>query len=314
MTQFFVTALLTPMIAHALVSAPPAASLDPSHPGSKIYEDSFQIQSFNCLSRTIDVWLPVRADGRTETSPVVVYGHGQALDKDAYQATFEHLAKKGVAVVFPAYDNGFFDQDWQRMGADYVHLSDCALSKFPQLAPDQVVYSGHSKGAYVASIAAGLARSLKASGLPKSVVLFEAAGFDASSLNQLDPGVYLTVVFAEADKTVSRGLSEDLFSKTPSLNKQFILVKSYSQTSPQLIADHMWPLTEKTFFGGATENALHYFGEWKWLAAAAMDLRDGGHFNNPYLYGDKAADKGIAGFGDEIRRVQSSLIDEPELK
>lgn len=56
-------------------------------------------------------------------------------------------------------------------------------------------------------------------------------------------------------------------------------------------------------FGGGDETALHYFGEWKWLVAAAQDLNDGGTFTKPYLYGDLAGDKGVNGLTDDVMRA-----------
>ena len=72
-------------------------------------------------------------------------------------------------------------------------------------------------------------------------------------------------------------------------------------SSDLLPADHMWPLTEKSFFGGGPESALHYYGSWKWLVAAALDLGEGNRYTHPFLYGEPAVDKGIPGETDERR-------------
>jgi hypothetical protein len=110
------------------------------------------------------------------------------------------------------------------------------------------------------------------------------------------------VTFADADRTVDRSISEEIFNSVKSQTKRFIFVKSYrSETSQSLIADHFFPLTKSTFAGGAPEGALHYYGAWKWLVAAARDLHAGATFSDSYLYGADAADKGIPGFFDDVR-------------
>lgn len=279
------------------VMAAPAAPTDQSHPGSKIYDYTFQKETIRCSGREVTMYTP---NGKSpgETFPAVVFGHGQALNVEHYAGTFEHLAKKGVAAIHPMYDNGFFDQDWTRMGRDFVTQADCALNHAgSKIARDQIVFSGHSKGSYVASIAAGLAEIEGLKVKPGAVVLLETAGFDSASASRIAPSTALTVVFSDQDTVVERNLSEQVFAAAPSLRKQFILMKSY----PDLKADHYWPQTKGTFFGGGPESALHYYGSWKWLTAAAMDLKAGNKGTNPYLYGDQAGDKGT-GTRDDIRR------------
>ncbi len=300
MKQIFtlVASLLAASAAQAL--PPPSAPTDPLHPGSKTYSFGVSTQNLTCQGRAVNVVLPTGpSDGRGFA--VVVYGHGQALGLSAYKGTFEHLAKKGVAVVFPAFDNGFFDQDWNRMGRDFVSQADCALAQFRELDSTRVVYSGHSKGAYVASIAAGLATGMGARSVPKAIVLFEPAGYDASTLNKIPADSALTVVFSDRDTIVSRDISDKIYAGAASKRRQLILVKSYN-TTPALVADHMWPLTEKGAFGGGPESSLHYFGSWKWLVAAAQDLTNGSRYEDPFLYGLPALDKGIPELNDEVLR------------
>ena len=277
----------------------PQAPTDPQHPGSKVYAYTTKVQSLSCSGRSVSVYLPT-GKSQNEKFPVVVYGHGQALTVANYEGTFQHLAKKGVAVIYPNYDKGFFDQDWKRMGADYVQQAACALKKYSQLDRNQVLYSGHSKGAYVASVAAGSVAPGEV-GAPRAVVLFQTAGADEETITKMDPRATLTVIYSDADTIVERGFSDRLFSKAPSVRKQMILVKSYSTTTPALKADHFWPVTKGSVFGGGSESALHYYGSWKWLVGAALDLRDGGNAANPYAYGLFATEKGD-GLTDEIQR------------
>ena len=280
----------------------PGPPVSAANPGSKVYSYSVQGAEISCSGRKVNLFVPTGGSG-SEVFPVLVYGHGQALSLENYQATLEHLAKKGIVVIFPAYDTGFFDTNWIRMGTDYVNLAACAMASLgKQVTVDQVVFAGHSKGGYVAGVAAGVAFKNKMSIKPKAVILLEPAGADLDSLRFLDPAVSMTVVFSDHDTIVKESIAQSIYSSAPSTIKQFIGLKSYDQTTPTLTADHFWPLTKSSAFGGGSENALHYYGEWKWLTAAALDVAAGAKFNNPYLYGEEALDKGILNFKDSVQR------------
>ena len=282
----------------------PDAPADANHPGSKAYAYKIQTKKLQCSNREVWVFLPL-AENSNQSFPAVVYGHGQALGLKHYKATFEHLAQKGVAAIFPTYDTGFFDQDWKRMAMDYISLTNCAISQSGGVInSDQIVFSGHSKGAYVASLAAGTAYQKKLTIRPRSVVLFAPAGNDEPSLVALDPAVEMTVVYSDADTIVSKKISETIYLQAPSKIKQFIVIKSYLlNTGKAVKADHFWPLTQSALVGGGPEGPLHYYGSWKWLVAAALDLKDySGAGIQPFLYGSSASDKGVANLKDEINR------------
>lgn len=266
------------------------APMDQAHPGSKKYPFAAESKSLTCQGRDVTVFLPKGGVGKL---PAVVYGHGQALGLDNYRGTLEHLAKKGVAAIFPTYDNGFLDQDWPRMGRDYVNLTDCAIAKTGELIDrGRITFSGHSKGAYVASIAAGLTEKENLPVRPQSVILMETAGFDSVSAANVSESTSVTVVYSDKDTVVGRNLSQSFYDSVKSKRKQFIFMKSYPN-GPN--ADHQWPLTQGGFFGGGNEGPLHYFGAWKWLTASALGLDD-------YLYGNQAGDKGDPNVQDEILR------------
>jgi dienelactone hydrolase len=295
----FLSALLhSASAASAAGLAPPD---DPAHPGSKTYGYEFVESNLICQGRTVSMFVP-RGSLVNQRFPVVVFGHGQSLEIKHYRATFEHLARKGVAVLFPVYDKGFFDQDWSRMGDDYARLADCAVAQDWRLDEGKVIYSGHSKGAYIAQIAAGKAAQGRIRSVPRAVVLFEPAGADAATLAQMDPASTLTVVYADHDSVVKREYSERIFQEAASRRKQFIFMRSYKGFGMDLQADHFWPLSAKFMLVGGDEGPFHYFGSWKWLVGAAQDLQQGDRGDNRYVYGDLAADKGAPGFSDDIRK------------
>lgn len=298
---WFVLAWVNSAAAFSLPSVP----TDPAHPGSKVYSYGFEQKSSSCLGRSTDIFLPSPRP-QNEKFPLVVFGHGQALGLEAYQGTLEHLAKKGIVALFPKYDTGFFDQQWTRMGSDYVMFADCVAAQLGMVDAGKVIYAGHSKGAYVAGIAAGLASGIHSKFAPKEIILFEPAGSDLSSLATIAPETALTVVFSDGDTIVAPEISETIFQNARSARKQLIHLKSYSDTQPSLRPDHFWPLTESTIFGGGPEGPFHYYGSWKWLVAAARDLEQGGRFEEPYLYGALALDKGLPGHQDQVKRNWSA--------
>lgn len=282
-------ALSSPLAEAALPSQP----TEPSHPGSAAYSYEVEVQSLQIQGRQVDVFLPKGA----KAAPVVVYGHGQAIGLDGYDATFTHLARKGVAVIFPQFDNGFFDQDWRRMARDFNQLTAATLEKYPeQMDSRQVVFAGHSKGAYIALMAAGDAQ--KPAGL-NGVVLFAPAGFDAEYLQRMEPSLPVSVIWGEGDSVIKRSAQQEIYNRLPSQHKQLIVVKGY----PGLKADHYFPMNKSYFFGGRNGiSAFHFHGAWKWMMGAVLDAQGGRSITNPYLYGEEAASSGDSSIRHSVTR------------
>lgn len=291
------------LLASVAEASLPKAPTNPDHPGSLVYSYGFKETSTTCLGRTTKVFLPDNATAGRRF-PMIAFGHGQALDVENYRATLEHLAKKGVAASFIPFDTGFFDRDWTRMGSDFAKIASCVAGKFSaEVDETKIIYSGHSKGAYVAQIATGLAPSLVPGSVPKAAILFAPAGSDRSALALMDPKTVLTVVFSDRDTVVDQRLSEEIFQLSSSTNKQFIFVKSYTATTPTLAADHFWPVTKSSFAGGGPVSALHYYSSWKWLIGSARDLEAVTPLSDPYVYGPMTNDKGLANEFDDVKRT-----------
>lgn len=281
-----------------VTSAPPTSPTDAAHPGNVDYAHQVVKKSVRCLGRDTPVFLSTRKTKQ----PLVAFGHGQALDVGHYEKTHQHLAGKGVASLHPPYDTGFFDRDWKRMGEDYAAIVACVAAAFPnEIDATKIVYSGHSKGAYVAQIAAGLAARVAPMAAPKAIVLFNPAGVDQPSLKTISPDTAMTVVFSDQDTVVEKRFSEEINKGAGSKMRQMFTVLSY-QTTPALKADHFWTLTKPSAFGGGNESSFHYYGSWKWLTAAALDLEQGAVFTHPHLYGAIAANKGLPGVDDRLDR------------
>jgi hypothetical protein len=266
-----------------------------SDPGSSQYAFELFHETLVLKGRSVDFFAPKGFQNLNQKLTVVVYGHGQAVPLSSYQDTFVHLARKGVAVIYPQFDTGFFDQDWRRMASDYVNLTTEVIKKYPNhLDANQVIFSGHSKGAYVAGVAAGLPAS-KLSTAPAAVILFDPAGYDAEYLKTIDVRIPVTLTWADRDTIIKKSLVQEIYDKLPSQKKQLILVSSYAGANPDLTADHFFVLTKKFSFGGKDGiTPFHYFGSWKWILGAAWDLENGSGATNPYIYGDQTLTTGAA--------------------
>jgi pimeloyl-ACP methyl ester carboxylesterase len=270
----------------------PPQPTDPKHPGST--SEPFGVSAVNLNGATL--FLPTtRQPARI---PVVVFGHGHDVPMFAYQRTFEHLAGKGIAVIYPDYGSG---GDFGQMGQTYAQVADAVVRQYSQIIdPELVVFAGHSNGSRVALIAAAVASNTRNMVMPRSLVLFETAGFDPDYLTRIHPDVAITLAVGEGDTKTPPAHSEKIYQALSVKRKQFILVRNYPMTNPQIVSDHGYP---RTFdWTGARVNPLHYYGVWKFLIGAAWDLQSGGLLTNPYLYGDQAQTTGVAGLSHQVLR------------
>jgi predicted peptidase len=270
--------------------ATPLVPTDPEHPGSLVYNYDYQKIIFEDGNREIVFYSPL-LNNTNQKVPLIVFGHGQALGYKQYEESFIHFARKGIAVVHPQYDRNFFDRKWRRMAEDYNRLVAITINKYQNLIDtSRVVYSGHSKGAYIALLAAG------SENLPvnlKATVLFSPAGFDEELLQSMDTTVPLTLIRSKDDRIIKRELNFEIYSKAPSLYKQFIEVENYNN----LDAGHFFTLTKSTLFGGNDgPTAFHHHGMWKWLIGATLD----NNLDNPYIYGNETLTSGTNKMSHEI--------------
>jgi len=278
-----------------LTYALPLAPTDSFHPGSLSYEYGVEYVTTKIGKRKVEIYLP---SGLTSDKkvPAIIFGHGQALNSSHYEKSFKHFAKKGIAVIFPQYDKGFFDMKWERMALDFNDLTKEVLKIYSdKIESSRIIYSGHSKGAYVGLMAAG-ARNFN--NIAQSLVFFVPAGLDDSYLARLNPSIPLTLIWGEDDNIIKKELVTEVYNKAPSKFKQFIEVKSY----PELKATHFFTVTKKTIFGGTDElSPYQFYGFFPWLMGAINDL-ERGELTNSYLYGDKALESGDPSIIHNVQR------------
>jgi len=271
---------------------------DDAHPGSEMTLLDFERVEERFQGRTSVVYLPKRTDGKK--APLIVFGHGQALGEDAYDATLKHLSQKGVATLFVKYDTGFFDQNWRRMASDFNQITLDFLEKYhDRVDRRMIIYSGHSKGGYVGLMAAGAPNN---PGVRKAL-LFAPAGFDREYLQALDPKMVVTLVWGAEDNIIKKTDQDQIYNLLPVEKKQFLTVQSY----PDRSADHYFIQNKKAVFGGGQDGVspFHYHGVWKWLVGAAWDLEEGGLAVSEYIYGEKALETGSQSFVHQVERSWS---------
>jgi subtilisin family serine protease/predicted esterase len=297
MILFLISLLASGQLMWADVPKP----LDDDHPGSEQNLIGYQRVVENFLRRQSVAYIPDRPDG--QPAPVVVFGHGQALGENAYDATLKHLAQKGVAALFVKYDNGFFDQNWRRMASDYNEITQSFLQKYSdQLDSTKVVFAGHSKGAYVGLMAAGAPNRANVS----SLVLFAPAGFDAEYLQNIPQSTPVTIIWGQSDTVIHQPDQMEIYQRLSTDKKQLITVNDY----PNQRADHYFIQNRRFVFGGQDGvSPFHYHGVWKWLVGAAWDLEAGGLSTSPYIYGDEAITTGLDQLSHQVMRNWEPVYD-----
>lgn len=276
--------------ASTLNAAIPPQPMGVTQPGSADYIYSLGQTSFKISGREIQVYYPQEMKSNKIKAPVLVFGHGQAIGASGYELTFKHLARKGVVVIHPNYDRGFFDLDWKRMSTDYISLTSDVLSKISEFADEQrVMFAGHSKGGFVALISAGNPALSKTNMKVGAVVAFSPIGFDKTYISSLPKDLPVSLFWSESESIVRQSKIEQIFEMVPSLYKQMIVVKDY----PDMKAGHFMTLNKSYFFGGSDGvSPYHYHGVWKWLLGGISDLENHQR-TNPYLYGSEALTTGV---------------------
>ncbi|MEO0335777.1 MAG: hypothetical protein AAF202_05260, partial [Pseudomonadota bacterium] len=138
---------------------------------------------------------------------------------------------------------------------------------------------------------------------PQSIVLFQPAGHQQSTWNQVPAQIPVTIIYSDADTIIDRDIVDDIYEGSPADKKQFLYVRSYRGTQPALEADHFFVFSKSTWIGGRDGvSPFHYYGTFGWLVGAAQDVLDGSPVSNPYIYGDEAINTGLESFQHEVVR------------
>jgi hypothetical protein len=232
-------------------------------------------------------WIFEPASPTPTSAPIIVFNHGYlGIDPSSYTGWINHLVRQGNIVIYPAY---------QQLLTPLTEVSENAISAVKNAIatlktgdhvlpdPDKFAIIGHSLGGV---ITVNMASQAGSNGLPvpKAIMLVEAS--DGSNIVETNlvtadftnlPVNLLLIAISAADDSVAgsefsqRAIQES--AKVPAVNKNLIILHSDNHGSPELVADHLAPLSPE-HIAGTLENtimdlidakidALDYYGFWK---------------------------------------------------
>lgn len=265
----------------------PRAPLDPSHPGYIERGVKVKVLPIDFVRQGSVLFLPETEGEEQGSLPLMVFAHGQALKVKHYELFLKMLASKGIAVLYPQYDKGFFDRDWKRMGEDYDSIVEKVLKSYPQIDKGNILYSGHSKGGYIGLMALSHRSKRAFDWFPKTSIFYSPAGFERGSLYQIPTQHSMTLVWPKEDSVIKKDLIDEIFEDTSTPRKQKIIVNGYDE----LEAGHFFLLTSKlVFVGNDGIGPFHWYGVIPWTWGALRDpyflyeegALDSGEINNPH--------------------------------
>lgn len=254
------------------------------HPGSASYPfQSVRKQEISIQNRKGTLYLPGELKPKTFL-PLIAFGRGHKVPEFTYRRSFEHFARKGYAVLFVPYDQGYDEEDFAGKAKQYNHFVAETVSKFSQfLNPSMVVFSGHSYGALAAIMAGGLPESeMKIT--PSAILSVAPSKNFPDYMKRIPSKTVCNLIVGDEDPDLD--VTEQIFPDLNCEKKQLIILSSYRNFSKPLYADHG---SIRTFgWGGNQETPLHWFGYWKFFIGAAEDLKSHSRGTNPWIYGKEA--------------------------
>lgn len=229
--------------------------------------------------------LPAAGDPRGAVAelPVVVFLHGfTAVDPERYRAWIDHVVRRGAFVVYPDYQRPIaLGEDWATFLPTAMTAVRAALGTLEAGAgvrPDvsRVGVVGHSLGGV---LAAGYAARAAAAGLPVPAVLMAVTpggcagcapldddqGVVLPDLSAIGPETRALVVVGDDDAVVGDGGGLRIWAgltAVPLARRDYVTTVSDAHGSPPLGAEHLFPQTSGR---GGVEDALDWYGTWKWF-------------------------------------------------
>jgi len=281
-----------------------------SGPGGSDYAHA--AYTSECFGRGGDAfWLFIPAEPRPAECPVVALIHGaMELDPNTYGAWINHLARRGNAVVFPAYQSGPRTPpgDFTRNAARAIALALTRLRTAEAVKPaeGQFALAGHGEGA---AIAANLAAGWSELGIPQAKAVLcvwpEHAGTQDPrrevplwDLEAISYETVLVCLLGESasveEKRLARRLLDEA-SAVPWTNKNLVTARSDDHGRPELIADRRFPTGQ--LGSGLQVNALDYFACWKLFDGLADSAFRGQ--NTEFALGDTPEQRFMGTWSDD---------------
>ncbi|HEV8440163.1 MAG TPA: alpha/beta hydrolase [Methylomirabilota bacterium] len=259
------------------------------------------------------------------SAPLVLFLHGWGGGSPAKSgAWFDHLAKKGNIVLFPAYQGSMrpWAKPWDRTPPTHMlknvltALKDAVqrLQSGGHVRPDldRFAVTGASLGGALTAQLAAVA-SKNHLPVPKVIMpmvpgrgLWARQPLPAVDLNTIAASTLMLVVVCEDDRNSGDFEGRAIFSKTsqiPAANKNFIVMLSDRHGTPPLIANHNSPSASNPAYGLGEKdhspvNARHYYGYWK-LFDALMDAAFHQR-NREYALGDTPPQRFMGVWSDGV--------------
>lgn len=225
-------------------------------------------------------WLFIPSEPRPSECPVIALIHdAMELDPNIYGAWINHLARRGNAVVFPAYQSGPRTPpgDFTRNAAKGIALALTRLRAAEAVKPldGQFALAGHGEGAV---IAANLAAGWSELGIPQPgavLCVWPEHADPRRGVPLWDPGAIpaetlLVCLIGESATSDERRLARQLLDEAlavPWANKNLVTANSDDHGRPELVADRRFATGQ--LGSGLQVNALDYFACWKLLDGLA---------------------------------------------
>jgi dienelactone hydrolase len=220
-------------------------------------------------SGNYEYWMYEPRDPQPSSAPLVVFNHGWlAMDPVYYQAWLDHLVKKGNIVIYPRYQEG-----WQTPPSTItdnaitaVHNALDYLQSHPedtQPQLDKFAILGHSYGGVVT---VNMANRWQSEGLPQPRAIMPTEPYSEaidSTLTGIPSTVLMNCHVGQDDTVVGRAGCDLIWNRTshiPVANKDYVWMFTDTYGDPDLLADHMAPVTGG---GYGWVDATDYYAYWK---------------------------------------------------
>lgn len=247
--------------------------------------------------------------------PILVFFAAEGAEDPAlYGAWLDHIARGGMALVFPTGLQAGGPPGPSRLARASAMLravlADAEAPGGPPLDPAALVLVGHGEGA---ALAAALAADWFALRLPAPRAILalmprDAGGLlESAPLARLPADTQLLIVAAAGDAPGDEAGEQRLWDGTAQLlraRRNRLLVPGDAYGSPDLPADHRLPFTAG--FHGRVDG-LDWHGSWKWLDALSACALGG--LDCAYAFGGGPGQLGLGRWADG-RPVAPALLTE----
>jgi len=253
-----------------ITSEPTPPDQPTSGPGGSDYSHA-GVQKSSYKSGAEQFWIFEPISPKPESAPFIVFNHGySAIFPFIYQAWINHIVKKGNIVVYPRYQGRFFGgfKNFYKNANNAVKDAILILNNGDHVRPllDKFAVVGHSFGG---GITANMAAVAGEEGLPIPKAIMSVEPYLSLYLpidfNKISAETLMLVIVGEDDTVVGNISGKTIFDSTPQIplsQKDFVIQVTDRYGSPDLVADHVSPVSMHGFFSH-TVNAMDYYSTWK---------------------------------------------------